>query len=132
MREDEGAPIPHYEHNNYKLATSSAAFNFVDNLICDEPSRGKLRISESKPHCIHSIGAVPKKDGESWRPITDCSRPLGESINVHMSTTFKELCIASVDQVVNTLELGCWMSSVDISAAYRSIMVNPDTGHFKD
>lgn len=114
---DDDAPILPYERRNYNSATSGPAFEFVNNLIHDELKCGKLKTSKIKPHCIHSIGAVPKKDGVSWRPITDCSRPSCESINAHMSSTFKEICYSSVDQVVNMLQPGFWMASIDISIA---------------
>lgn len=60
-----------------------------------------------------------------WRPITDCKRPIGTSITSFMTTTYKEFCYATVDSVTQLIQPGCYMASVDISAAYRSILVNP-------
>lgn len=68
---DEGADVHKYERHNYSSATVGTAFDFVNVLIHNELKSRKLVITEVKPHCIHSIGAVPKKDGKSWRPITD-------------------------------------------------------------
>lgn len=94
---DDDVHIPQYERKNYGSVAAGAAFNFVNGLILEELECGKLKFADSKPHCIHSIGAVPKKDGVSWRPITDCSCPADQSFNSHMSSTFKEFCYASVD-----------------------------------
>lgn len=128
---DSDADIPTYERFNYKSATSGKAFGFIDNLIKSKLRENKLMLVEEKPHCVHSIGAVPKKGGKSWRPITDCKRPIGSSINMYMSSTFKEFCYASVDQVINMIEPGNFMASIDIAAAYRSIMVHPSHWQFQ-
>lgn len=122
---DEGAKIPMYERSNYASAITGPAFDFVNDLVLKEVAAGILRITDVKPHCIHSIGAVLKKDGKSWRPIRDCSHPSGESINMYMSSTFKEFCYSSIDDVINMLEPGCWMSTIDISSAYRTILIHP-------
>lgn len=70
------------------------------------------------------MGAVPKKSG-GWRHITDCKGPIGSSINSFMTTTYKEFCFASVDNVMDMIQPGYYMASVDIQAAYRSILVHP-------
>ena len=62
----------------------------------------------------------------SFRPITDCRRPEGFSINNHMDSTFHTFNYVTMDQVAASVTQGCYMASVDISAAYRSISIHPD------
>lgn len=120
--------IPSYEGKNYNSALKSPVFDCIDKIITKEIAEGKLQLGTDKPQCIHGIGAVPKKGGK-WRPITDCRQPLGQSINCHMSSTFREFSYATVDQVVESVSPNIYMASVDISAAYRSVMIHPD--HWK-
>ena len=69
---------------------------------------------------------MKKSDGK-LRPITDCSRPDGLSINNFMCTTFEPFTYNSVDTAVQVLDPEDFMSVVDISSAYRS--VNVFSGH---
>lgn len=48
-----------------------------------------------------------------------------------MSSTFHEFCFTSVDHVVEMVQPGMYMASVDIKSAYRSIMVHPDQWHYQ-
>ena len=97
----------------------------MDKLIHKEMNDGKFVYPMDKPHCVHSLGAVPKNNG-SYRPITDCRRPLLRSINNYMDTTFETFSYASTDQVCDLMSEGCYMATVDIAAAYRSVSINPD------
>lgn len=121
---DSDAEIMHYEGHNYSSALKWDAFDFIDNLIRSELAEGKNVIADVKPQCIHGIGAVPKKAG-GWRPITDCKRPVGSLINSFMTTTYKEFCYTTVDKVVELIQPGYFMATIDIAAAYRSILVHP-------
>ena len=114
--------IDPYECPNYNSCITGPAFQFVDNLILNELDQGKFVLASEKPHCVHALGAVPKSDG-SFRPITDCKRPLSRSINNYMDTTFS---YASTDQVCDMMTQGCYMATVDIASAYRSVSVHPD------
>lgn len=89
---DENCDIPTYESPNYASVRTGEAHAFVDKLIRDELSKGKYVISSNKPHCVHGLGAVPKKEKNKWRPITDCKRPIGSSINSFMSDTCHNFC----------------------------------------
>lgn len=127
---DQDSVIPSYEGRNYSSVLKGEAHDFIDSLIRDELSRGKYVISDKKPHCIHGLGAVRKKSG-GWRPITDCKRPVGSSINSFMQSTFKEFCYTTVDAVINMVQPGYYMASIDIAAAYRSILVHPTQWDFQ-
>lgn len=121
---DQEVVIPTYEGKNYFSVTKGEAHTFINDLIISELRDGKFVVASSKPHCIHAVGAVPKRSG-GWRPITDCKRPIGSSINSFMTTTYKEFCYSTVDNVIELIRPGCYMASVDIQAAYRSILVHP-------
>ena len=56
---------------------------------------------DDPPICIHYIGAVSKKDG-GLRPITDCRRPLGLSINNYMNTVCDTFHYVTVNNVVES------------------------------
>ena len=121
---DPNANVPSYDSPNYVSSTSGPAFQFVNNLLHTELSEGKYIMTQTIPHCIHALGAIPKPDGK-YRPITDCRRPLGLSINNYMDLTCETFSYNSVDDVCSLLQKGCYMATVDISAAYRSISINP-------
>ena len=127
---DPSADIPSYDSPNYITAKSGSSFDFVDNLIKSELLQGKYVRSNNVPKCIHALGAIPKPDGK-FRPITDCRRPIGLSINNHMNLTCETFSYNSVDNVCTLLEKGCYMATVDISASYRSISVNPSQWTFQ-
>ena len=46
---------------------------------------------QAKPRCVHRIGRAPKKDSGKSRPITDCSRPHGISLNDHIKRDLEYL-----------------------------------------
>ena len=71
-------------------------------LLEKEIVEGKVPRMSDPPHCIHSLGAVRKANG-SLRPITDCSRPEGSSINNYMSSTFKSFTYNYVQTAVDIL-----------------------------
>ena len=121
---DPDADVPTYDCPNYIAPDSGESYTFVDKLISQEFLDYKYVRAPVKLHCIHSIGTVPKADGK-FRPITDCKRPLGASINNYMSKTCETFSYKSVDDVCNLIYPGCYMASVDISSAYRSVSIHP-------
>lgn len=128
---DKEADIPRYECSNYHSVEKGPAHNFIDNLLKSELADGKYVIADTKPHCIHALGAVPKKETGKWRPITDCKRPIGTSVNSYMSTTFREFTYTTVDNVIELIKPGYFMSSVDIASAYRSILIHPSNWKYQ-
>ena len=70
----------HYECENYSSVYTPENKAKLDSIIGKELSEGYLKIVNSKPTCIHSMGAVRKPDG-GIRPITDCSMPKDISVN---------------------------------------------------
>ena len=118
--------IPQYDADNYGSAEQDSAKSLLDKLFETEIQEGKISRVMEKPHCIHAIGAVPKKSGaDALRPITDCSCPFDSCLNSHMDYPKQKFKL--IDDVCNLMSLGCYFASVDISRAYRAVPVLP--GH---
>ena len=121
---DTDATVPSYDCPNYITLSSGDSYAFVAKLIGTELQEGKYVYASVKPHCIHATGAVSKAEGK-FKPITDCKRPLGDSINNFMTQTCNTFSYKSADDVSDYLYRGCYMATVDISSAYRSISIHP-------
>ena len=116
--------IEPYECENYSSAEEPLAKQKLDELLQQELYDGKISKSVRKPHCIHAYGAVPKKESNDFRPITDCSRPSGKSINNYIH--YDKVKYKTVDYASKFVTKGCFFASVDLSKAYRSVPVYPD------
>ena len=114
-----------YFCDNYDSITGDRFRKEMSDLLHAELLAHKVSRTSSTPTCVHFLGAVTKANG-SLRPITDCSRPDGSSINNYMSTTFKPFTYNSVDSAVQLLTQGDYMALVDISSAYRSVNILAD------
>ena len=77
------------------------------------------------PVCVHTLGVIVKPSG-GIRPITDCKRPIGASVNSFMSSSFSTFSCVTVDDAISLMTPGCWMSCVDLQSAYRSVAIHPD------
>ena len=86
---------------------------------------------QAKPRCVHRIGRAPKKDSGKSRPITDCSRPHGISLNDHIKRDLEYFCMNSIDSAVSFSIPYCCYSIVDIESAWRWIPVFPLTENYK-
>ena len=122
---DEDENLGSYECENYKSVLSDQAFEYVSDLIRCEMNEDKFVRAEIQPTCVHALGAIPKHDG-SYRPITDCRRPEGYSINNFMETTFCTFNYTTMDQVTEMVMPHCYMATVDVSSAYRSVSIRED------
>ena len=119
-----------YTCTNYDSITGVEFKGEMSALLQGELSAHKVSSANVPPQCIHALGAVRKSDG-LLRPITDCSRPEGASINNFMNSTFESFSYNSVDSAVQILCPANYMSVVDISAAYRSVNVHADHVKFQ-
>lgn len=97
----------------------------MDKIICDELAEGMISIVDFLPHCVHALGAVEKPDG-GIRPITDCSRPTGKSINNFSDGLVEDFRYMSINDVTSNLVQGDFMSVIDIKSAYRAVSIRPD------
>lgn len=121
---DEGAAIRPYMCENYKSCYGKKVKDTLNNLIDNEISQGKLSVVPERPICIHSLGAV-MKDDQSVRPITDCKRPLETSVNSFTSEVFSTFEFVKFDDILESVKCNTYMATVDIKAAYRSVMIHP-------
>lgn len=119
---DSDVEIPNYYCANYNSALKDDVKQFFDDLFNEEIASYKYKLVEAPPWCVHAIGAVPKGDTD-YRPITDCRRPIGLSINNFMNSTFNNFRYETLDNVCTKLKVGTYMATVDIASAYRSISV---------
>ena len=119
-----------YFCENYDSILEESIREEKSQLLQREIEEGKVSIVDSPPRCVHSLGAVRKANG-SLRPITDCSRPEGGSINNFMSSTFHSFAYNSVQDAVDMLSPNDHMAVVDISSAYRAVNVSSEHAKFQ-
>ena len=114
-----------YECENYSSVYTPENKAKLDNIIGKELSEGYLKIVNSKPVCIHSMGAVPKPGG-GIRPTTDCSMPKDISVNNFCADIIQDFQYKNVDHVLAMLQEGDYVAVVDIKSAYRAVPIFPD------
>ena len=111
-----------YFCENYNSILQPGNREAMCEIIKREWAEGIITRVYSEPHCVHALGAVPKAGG-GMRPITDCSRPTGISVNNFCSSLFHEFKYKSVDDVVGYMSEGDFMSVIDIKSAYRAVSI---------
>lgn len=121
---DDGCSIPGYCRSNYSSITAGEFQQSMNRTVTSELSQGKISKVIDIPHCVHAIGGIAKRDG-SLRPITDCKRPIGSSINSFMQTTACEFKYKTLDYVSELLTAGDYLGVVDIKSAYRMVHIYP-------
>ena len=119
-----------YFCQNYDSILEPTAYAEMSKLLHEDILEGKVSRVTSASRCVHSLGAVWKSNGK-LRPITDCSRPDGLSINNYMSDTFNSFSYNSVQDAVDLLSPGDYTAVVDIASAYRSVNVRSDQVGFQ-
>ena len=97
----------------------------MDSLFSKELALGRISMVQTKPRCVHPTGRVPKKDSGKSRPITDCSRPHGISLNDHIKRDLESFRMNSIDSAVSFSTPYCFYSIVYIESAWRWIPVFP-------
>ena len=111
------------DSKNYRSAIDAATKPRLDKLFLEELELQRFTRVDSKPHRIQAIGAVPKKDSSTPRPITDCSRPLHDSLNSYL--TAESFTFDSVDDVLKLSQPFSFFAVVDIKSAYRWVPIFP-------
>ena len=112
------------ELENYLSATCPDFKPDMDHLFLKELKLRCISKINSKPYCVHSIGRVAKKDSHKFRPITDCSRLYGSSLNNHIKGDLVSFRLNSIDKVLFSSP-NCLYSIVDIESACRYVPVFP-------
>ena len=115
-------PVEAYECANYLSITCDENKTKMDCILERELREGMVSLVDQKPTCIHALGAVPKSSG-GIRHITDCSRPIGKSVNYHCESILEEFCFKNVEDVVPLLNANDYLTVVDIKAAYRAVPI---------
>ena len=118
-----------YICENYSSITGDYA-NEMTVMVKDETDLGKVRLVDTPPRCVHALGGVAKSNGK-LRPITDCSMPEINCINLSMNTTCEKFHYKSVDHVVDIMDRGDLGAVSDISSAYRTIHIIPSHRTFQ-
>lgn len=113
------------ELENYLSATCPDFKPDMDHLFLKELKLLCISKIDSKPHCVHSIGRVAKKDSPKFRPITDCSRLYGSSLNNHIKDDLVTFHLNSIDKEVLFSSPDCFYSIVDFESAWRWVPVFP-------
>lgn len=113
------------ELENYLSATCPDFKPDMDHLFLKELKLLCISKIDSKPHCVHSIGRVAKKDSPKFRPITDCSRLYGSSLNNHIKDDLVTFHLNSIDKEVLFSSPHCFYSIVDFESAWRWVPVFP-------
>ena len=112
------------DSKNYRSAKDGTTKPLLDKLFLEEVQLQRFTLVDTKPHRIQAIGAVPKKNSTTPRPITDCSRPFHDSLNSYLSAdTFT---FDSIDDVVNLSHPFSFYAVVDIKSAYRWVPILPE------
>lgn len=119
----DGQPNISYSVKNYNTILSPEMKEKMQCNVSNELLQGKISIVENTPNCIHALGAIRRPDGRI-RPITDCSRP-STSINDFMWESAPKFKFASIDDTRTMVTEKGFGAVVDISNAYRSILVHP-------
>lgn len=121
---DKDVSVPNYFCKNYNSVLNQDSGKYINDLLRQEIDQGKILVTDHQPKCVHALGAIKKKGG-GYRPITDCKRPLSLSINNFMEETFQTFTYQSSDNVCNLMSRNCYMATIDISGAYRSVSIHP-------
>ena len=74
--------------------------------------------------CVHPFGAVPKGDVD-FRAIVDCSNPDSFSVNSFTQDCKIPFHYRSLQDVTDLLQENDFLSTVDISNAYRAVHIHP-------
>lgn len=110
--------------SNYSSIESPEFKKQMDVIVAQELELDKVSVVSFVPDCVHALGAIRKSNGK-LRPITDCRRPLGQSINNAMITTFAPFRYVTLDDISDELVGNEFLAVVDIKPAYRSINISP-------
>lgn len=117
--------VPSYHCHNYNSILGNHTKPMMDKIIRRELAEGCISIVSKKPICLHSLGAVPKGPTDI-RPITDCSRPPGRSVNNFCGSLLTKFSYSSIHDAVKLFERGWFLSVVDIKSAYRAVSNAPE------
>ena len=106
-----------------KRIRSAQFVKIIEDHLKTEIAEVKLIVNEM-PMCTHGIFCIPK-DGGGGCSIADCSKPSELSVNNFTDEISDKISYHSVDSVVNIMERNDFLTTLDISEAYRAVPIHP-------
>ena len=116
--------VSSYFQSNYSSITRGDTGRVMGERVRDEIAAGLLCVVDTPCKCVHPLGAVPKGH-DDFRAIVDCSSPTGFCVNEQTMTCRTNFSYNSVESVTKCMREGDYMSTVDISNAYRAVNIHP-------
>ena len=114
-----------YFCDNYRSVTEGRNYQLMSEKIRGDLAKDCLTVVDAPCDCTHALGCVPKGDG--IRGIVDCSRPEIGSVNECVGKVSEKFSYKGVRDVTDVLCEGEYLSTVDISDAYRAIHTDPSS-----
>ena len=107
-----------------RKARSEWESNIIERKLRAEIQQGILSVVKEPPACIHGVFVVPKDDG-GGRAVVDCSQPPDRSVNNYTASVSCKFSYNGVEDVVDVIEIGDHLASIDIKDAYRAVPIHP-------
>ena len=114
-----------YDDTNYGNISVGENYGYMNAKFSGELAKEAIAVVETKPTCNHGAFCIPKDDAGGKRGIIDCSKPAGFSVNNCMDEICVKFSYNSVEDVSTNMQVGDYISTVDISDAYRSVNIHP-------
>ena len=111
------------EMENYNSALDVENRHLVEEQIKVELAEGRYAIVSVKPTIVSALGAIRKSSGKI-RLIHDASRPVGSAMNDYAELLFSQ-SFQTLNDAVDLLSHGTFVSKIDLKSAYRSVGVHP-------
>jgi hypothetical protein len=105
--------------DNYK-STQSENKQLVEDQINKEILKGRYTITDTEPHVVSALGAIPKS-ATKIRLIHDLSRP-GGGVNRLAEDT--AVVYPTIDEATRSMTSKTFLAKIDLSEAYRSIPIH--------
>ena len=121
---DVNTVLPSVVSQNHKSALDRG--HETSEIVRDEIAKGCYVICKDwSPDIVSPLGLIPKSSG-GYRLIHDCSVPAGHSVN-DFTLCMDKCSYESVDRAVDLMVPECYMTKIDIKAAYRAVAINPQS-----
>ncbi len=115
------------EVKNHSSCFSGSNKQRVEALLLSEISNGRLVPVKSKPSTCSPLAAIEKGDG-AVRLIFDASLPEHLSLNSYSHIQDK-VKYERVQDALDQIEPGVYLSKIDIKSAYRALGIHPSQYH---
>ena len=110
---------------NYPEVLKGENYTLMSAKLTRELASGAISVVAAPLLCTHALGCVPKGDG--IRGIVDCSRPALTAVNNFTSQVAAKFKYNSVHDVTDWMSGKEFLSTLDISDAYRAVHTHPSS-----